>query len=67
MKIFYGCNPVNGMLSGALKCVELRISPLMFELPTARLGDKASEVFVKSKLPVDKLSQIWSVALRQHV
>ena len=31
-----------------------------------RSGDKASELFVKSKLPVDKLSQIWSVALRQH-
>ncbi|KAF9792085.1 hypothetical protein BJ322DRAFT_10672 [Thelephora terrestris] len=40
MKIFYGCNPVNGILK----------------------GEKASEVFVKSKLPVDKLSQIWNLA-----
>lgn len=26
-------------------------------------GEKARDVFVKSKLPVDKLSQIWYVAL----
>jgi hypothetical protein len=38
----------------------------MPELPMARTGDKASEVFIKSKLHVDKLSQIWSVALCSH-
>jgi epidermal growth factor receptor substrate 15 len=27
-------------------------------------GDKAREVFLKSKLPVDKLSQIWYVRFR---
>jgi len=32
-------------------------------LPTSTCtGDKARDVFVKSKLPVDKLSQIWSLA-----
>lgn len=31
-------------------------------------GDKAREVFLKSKLPVDKLSQIWYVRVkRDHV
>lgn len=44
MKIFYGCNPVNGALS----------------------GEKASDVFIKSKLPVDKLSQIWNLADTQN-
>jgi hypothetical protein len=58
MKIFLSCNPVNGMLSG-------KSDPYM---PCSRctqvvVGDKASEVFVKSKLPVDKLSQIWFVDL----
>ncbi|KAH7927735.1 hypothetical protein BV22DRAFT_1110947 [Leucogyrophana mollusca] len=38
-RLFQGCGPVNGLLS----------------------GDKARDVFVKSKLPVDKLSQIWSL------
>ncbi|KAI0637253.1 hypothetical protein C8Q77DRAFT_1051385 [Trametes polyzona] len=40
LKLFLGCHPVNGLLS----------------------GDKARDVFVKSKLPVDKLSQIWNLA-----
>ncbi|KAF8126520.1 hypothetical protein EV363DRAFT_1174019 [Boletus edulis] len=39
-RLFQGCGPVNGLLS----------------------GDKARNVFVKSKLPVDKLSQIWYLA-----
>ncbi|KAG8217218.1 hypothetical protein J3R82DRAFT_5304 [Butyriboletus roseoflavus] len=39
-RLFQGCGPVNGLLS----------------------GDKARDVFVKSKLPVDKLSQIWFLA-----
>lgn len=38
-RIFQGCGPVNGLLS----------------------GDKARNVFVKSKLSVDKLSQIWTL------
>ncbi|KAI0340680.1 hypothetical protein BDW22DRAFT_391777 [Trametopsis cervina] len=29
-------------------------------------GDKARDVFVKSKLPVDKLSQIWALADTKH-
>ncbi|KAL4244397.1 hypothetical protein ABKN59_010430 [Abortiporus biennis] len=40
IKLFLGCGPVNGILS----------------------GDKARDVFVKSKLPVDKLSAIWNLA-----
>ncbi|KAI0371769.1 hypothetical protein BV20DRAFT_965041 [Pilatotrama ljubarskyi] len=40
LKLFLGCHPVNGLLS----------------------GEKARDVFVKSKLPVDKLSQIWNLA-----
>ncbi|CAL1703981.1 unnamed protein product [Somion occarium] len=40
MKLFIGCGPVNGLLS----------------------GEKARDVLVKSKLPVDKLSQIWFLA-----
>ncbi|KAI0721498.1 hypothetical protein C8T65DRAFT_565847 [Cerioporus squamosus] len=40
LKLFLGCHPTNGLLS----------------------GDKARDVFVKSKLPVDKLSAIWSLA-----
>ncbi|TBU28904.1 hypothetical protein BD311DRAFT_757422 [Dichomitus squalens] len=40
LKLFLGCHPTNGLLS----------------------GEKARDVFVKSKLPVDKLSQIWSLA-----
>ncbi|KAI0665085.1 hypothetical protein C8Q70DRAFT_904135 [Cubamyces menziesii] len=40
LKLFLGCHPVNGILS----------------------GEKARDVFVKSKLPVDKLSQIWNLA-----
>ncbi|THH31752.1 hypothetical protein EUX98_g2432 [Antrodiella citrinella] len=40
MKLFVGCGPVNGILS----------------------GDKARDVLVKSKLPVDKLSQIWALS-----
>ncbi|KAG1774243.1 hypothetical protein EV702DRAFT_1125856 [Suillus placidus] len=39
IRIFQGCGPVNGLLS----------------------GDKARNVFVKSKLSVDKLSQIWNL------
>ncbi|KAH9857811.1 hypothetical protein C2E23DRAFT_720331 [Lenzites betulinus] len=40
LKLFLGCHPVNGLLS----------------------GEKARDVFVKSKLSVDKLSQIWNLA-----
>ncbi|OBZ75406.1 EH domain-containing and endocytosis protein 1 [Grifola frondosa] len=40
LKLFMGCNPTNGIIS----------------------GDKARDVFVRSKLPVDKLSQIWTLA-----
>ncbi|RPD65853.1 hypothetical protein L227DRAFT_123328 [Lentinus tigrinus ALCF2SS1-6] len=40
LKLFLGCHPTNGILS----------------------GDKARDVFVKSKLPVDKLSAIWALA-----
>ncbi|KAI8998893.1 hypothetical protein BD414DRAFT_136979 [Trametes punicea] len=40
LKLFLGCHPINGLLS----------------------GEKARDVFVKSKLPVDKLSQIWNLA-----
>lgn len=29
-------------------------------------GEKARDVFVKSKLPVDRLSQIWSADLMQY-
>jgi epidermal growth factor receptor substrate 15 len=57
MRIFLSCNPVNGMLSG-------KIDPLLpssYAHSKLFLGDKASEVFVKSKLAVDKLSQIWFV------
>ncbi|TFY74438.1 hypothetical protein EWM64_g9574 [Hericium alpestre] len=39
-RLFQGCGPVNGLLS----------------------GDKARDVFVKSKLPVDTLSQIWALS-----
>ncbi|KZV61887.1 hypothetical protein PENSPDRAFT_693017 [Peniophora sp. CONT] len=39
-RLFQGCGPQNGLLS----------------------GDKARDVFVKSKLPVDKLSAIWSLS-----
>ncbi|EKM55751.1 uncharacterized protein PHACADRAFT_209279 [Phanerochaete carnosa HHB-10118-sp] len=39
-KLFLGCGPANGLLT----------------------GDKAREVFVKSKLPVEKLGQIWTLA-----
>ncbi|KAG1842654.1 hypothetical protein DFJ58DRAFT_53648 [Suillus subalutaceus] len=38
-RIFQGCGPINGLLS----------------------GEKARNVFVKSKLSVDKLSQIWTL------
>lgn len=38
-RIFQGCGPINGLLS----------------------GDKARNVFVKSKLSVDKLSHIWNL------
>ncbi|KAI1790765.1 hypothetical protein LXA43DRAFT_1144962 [Ganoderma leucocontextum] len=40
LKLFLGCHPNNGLLS----------------------GEKARDVFVKSKLPVEKLSQIWTLA-----
>ncbi|KAI0747860.1 hypothetical protein C8Q80DRAFT_1353774 [Daedaleopsis nitida] len=40
LKLFLGCNPTNGLLS----------------------GDKARDVFVKSKLSVEKLSAIWALA-----
>ncbi|KZT44182.1 hypothetical protein SISSUDRAFT_340601 [Sistotremastrum suecicum HHB10207 ss-3] len=39
-RIFTGCGPVDGLLS----------------------GEKARDVFVKSKLPYEKLSQIWQLA-----
>ncbi|KAF8574173.1 hypothetical protein K439DRAFT_1628134 [Ramaria rubella] len=40
LKLFIGCGPVNGMLT----------------------GEKARDVFVKSKLPYEKLSHIWALA-----
>ncbi|KIJ29866.1 hypothetical protein M422DRAFT_36793 [Sphaerobolus stellatus SS14] len=40
LKLFIGCGPVNGLLS----------------------GEKARDVFVKSRLPYEKLSQIWNLA-----
>ncbi|KAF8510211.1 hypothetical protein BU17DRAFT_55537 [Hysterangium stoloniferum] len=40
LKLFIGCGPVNGLLS----------------------GEKARDVFVKSKLSYDKLSHIWMLA-----
>ncbi|KAH9048516.1 hypothetical protein EDB84DRAFT_1456393 [Lactarius hengduanensis] len=40
VRLFNGCGPINGLLS----------------------GEKAREVFVKSKLPVEKLSQIWNLS-----
>ncbi|KAL5532930.1 hypothetical protein ACEPAF_4704 [Sanghuangporus sanghuang] len=40
LRLFLGCGPVNGLLS----------------------GDKARDVFVKSKLPFEALSQIWTLA-----
>ncbi|KAL5511429.1 hypothetical protein ACEPAH_4645 [Sanghuangporus vaninii] len=40
LRLFLGCGPVNGLLS----------------------GDKARDVFVKSKLPFETLSQIWTLA-----
>ncbi|GBE82518.1 hypothetical protein SCP_0409020 [Sparassis crispa] len=40
MRLFLGCGPISGLLS----------------------GEKARDVFVRSKLPVDKLSQIWNLA-----
>ncbi|KAA1474815.1 hypothetical protein DENSPDRAFT_841458 [Dentipellis sp. KUC8613] len=43
-RLFVGCGPVNGILS----------------------GEKARDVFVKSKLPVDKLSQIWTLSDTQN-
>ncbi|KAI0320509.1 hypothetical protein OF83DRAFT_577050 [Amylostereum chailletii] len=43
-RLFHGCGPVNGLLS----------------------GDKARDVFVKSKLPVDKLSLIWNLSDTQN-
>ncbi|KAI0028359.1 hypothetical protein K488DRAFT_89829 [Vararia minispora EC-137] len=58
LRIFQGCGPVNGLLSG-------QPSPRVFlnmSTDLASAGDKARDVFVKSKLPVDKLSQIWSLA-----
>ncbi len=49
-----GCGPVNGILSGESSYLTFRIV-----LTGVILGEKARDVFVKSKLPVDKLSQIW--------
>ncbi|KAJ3481622.1 hypothetical protein NLI96_g7540 [Meripilus lineatus] len=40
LKLFQGCEPIGGLLS----------------------GDKARDVLVRSKLPVEKLSQIWNLA-----
>ncbi|KAI5124051.1 hypothetical protein M0805_003880 [Coniferiporia weirii] len=40
LRLFLGCGPVNGLLS----------------------GDKARDVFIKSKLPFEKLSQVWALA-----
>ncbi|TIB83245.1 hypothetical protein E3Q06_02990 [Wallemia mellicola] len=43
-RIYAGCGPINGLLS----------------------GDKARDVFIKSKLPFDVLGQIWNLADTQN-
>lgn len=45
------------MVGGLVCAFEMQI----LSLPA--LGEKARDVFVKSKLPVEKLSQIWYTSL----
>lgn len=54
MRLFQGSAPVNGLLSGTLRFLNHIPTESSFET-----GDKARNIFFKSKLPVDKLSQIW--------
>lgn len=53
LRIFVGAGPVNGLLSGVYS--NFRI------LENVKLvsGDKARDIFLKSKLSFEKLSQIW--------
>jgi epidermal growth factor receptor substrate 15 len=60
-RYFNSCNPVNGILAGT--CRDVSFQPFSCSLSqSVSQGEKAHEVFVKSKLPVEKLSQIWCVA-----
>ena len=52
--MFAGCGPVNGIISGEPLSSYTVSSPQPFVA-----GEKARSIFVRSKLPVDKLSQIW--------
>lgn len=55
LKLFIDCGPVNGLLSG-----EFMLSVLRFIGQNCVIqGEKARDVFLKSKLPYDKLSHIW--------
>ncbi|TCD68225.1 hypothetical protein EIP91_011294 [Steccherinum ochraceum] len=75
LKLFIGCGPVGGLLSGTCFLRSLPAFPALYPVPAlfgARafgvdrdqlaVGDKARDVLVKSKLPVDKLSQIWNLS-----
>jgi hypothetical protein len=56
---FNKCGPVNGILSGT--CMDMSFLKSCFWSQSLSQGEKAREVFVKSKLPVEKLSEIWYV------
>ena len=51
--MFYRSGPVNGLLSGA------RAAQTSHQHTHIRTGEKARDIFLKSKLPTDKLMQIW--------
>lgn len=56
LKLFHGCGPANGLLNGKLHHLKQ-----LYWLFILCLGDKVRDVLVRSKLPVEKLSQIWFV------
>jgi epidermal growth factor receptor substrate 15 len=57
-RYFNSCNPVNGLLSGTCRDVSFRLLSQSLSQSVSQ-GEKVREVFVKSKLQVEKLSQIW--------
>jgi len=61
-RLFTGSGPANGLLDGASppRRIPLRVAdPACW---TVLAGDKARDIFIKSKLPFETLGQIWNLA-----
>jgi epidermal growth factor receptor substrate 15 len=60
-RLFNNCGPINGIVSGMYTTDSFLLVLLLLSQSVSQ-GEKAREVFIKSKLPFEKLSQIWHVA-----